>query len=267
VVTITDASTNAVLDSGPRTFSNFHNGVYIGYLISGNVTITVTPVGHGAPAVSGVFFGINRNVPMAVDATPSRVTATAAHTHIRSNVISNPGGASFIGFDTTTQGNWKSTYGANGYFIANDGSLAPTYATSKVDGDPNVFAYTWGSGAYLTDIRALQIGNSPTGRIASEYTNYQTKSFTINVNINDGGTHSISLYLLDWDTTTRSEVITIRDLSTGTLLDTRVISNFHNGVYASWNISGNVVITVQPTGYTTPSVSGVFFNGVVGMVG
>ena len=170
-------------------------------------------------------------------------------------------GACFLGFDTTTQGSWKIFYGANGYFIANDGSMAPTYATASVGGDPTAFTYTWGAGAYLTDPRALQIGNSATGRIASEYTNYQSKSFNINVNINDGGTHPVALYMLDWDSTTRSQVVTIRDLSTGTLLDTRVISNFHNGVYASWNISGNVVITVQATGYTTPTVSGVFFNG------
>jgi hypothetical protein len=136
--------------------------------------------------------------------------------------------------------------------IANNGALPPTYATADVGGDPTFFAYTWGAGAYLTDPRALQTSS---GRIASEYTNYQSKSFNVDININDGGTHTIALYMLDWDTpNTRLQSVTIRDLSTGTLLDSRIFNNFHNGVYALW------VITVQASDSTTPSVSGVFFN-------
>ena len=237
VVTIRDASTNALLDQ--RTFSNFSNGVYEGWYISGNVTIAVTPVGYSMPAVSGVFFGLGSAPPQ-----PNNTQSSAA----------------YQGVDLTTQGNWKGVYGAHGYMIANNGSMPPSYATADVNmttGDGTFFTYTWGAGAYLTDVRALQTNS---GRIASEYTNYQSKSFNINVNINDGGTHSVALYMLDWDTTTRVETVTIRDLSTGTLLDTRVFNNFHNGVYALWNIKGNVVMTVQASDSTSPSVSGVFFN-------
>lgn len=161
----------------------------------------------------------------------------------------------FKGTDQTTQGSWGGVYGAQGYMIANGGSMTPAYATASVSGN---FNYTW---AGLTpDVRALQTAPGSTNRIASTYTQYQSKSFYINVNINDGGTHTVALYMLDWDTTTRTQTITIQDLSTNTVLDVRTFSGFHNGVYAKWDIKGNVVITVAPMDYNIPVVSGVFFN-------
>ena len=66
--------------------------------------------------------------------------------------------------------------------------------------------------------------------------------------------------MLDWDNAGRAETITISDLSTGAVLDTRTFSGFQGGQYASWMISGNVVIRVTPAAGSSPVVSGVFFN-------
>ena len=84
-------------------------------------------------------------------------------------------------------------------------------------------------------------------------------SFNINVNLTDGNTHQVGLYLLDWDTTTRAQTITIRDAGTNTVLDTETFSGFHNGLYARWNIKGTVIIQVTPTGGTA-AVSGIFLD-------
>jgi len=47
---------------------------------------------------------------------------------------------------------------------------------------------------------------------------------------------------------------------TGALLDTRTISNFANGLYLVWNISGNVTIKVSCNSGPNAVISGVFFN-------
>jgi hypothetical protein len=78
--------------------------------------------------------------------------------------------------------------------------------------------------------------------------------------MSDGNTHGVSLYLLDWDTTTRSETVTVYDAVTNVVLDTETFSGFHNGIYASWNIKGSVIIKVTPASGTSPVVSGFFLN-------
>src|SRR2546423_14047026 len=57
----------------------------------------------------------------------------------------------FVGIDSTTQGNWKGFYGADGYNVVNDRESYPSYALVQLFGqtaatleDPS------------TDIRALQ---------------------------------------------------------------------------------------------------------------
>ena len=103
----------------------------------------------------------------------------------------------------------------------------------------------------------MQTSPTATTRIASAFTQYQSASFTINVN---GPTQRVSLYFLDWDNAGRTETITIRDLTTNAILDTRTVSGFQGGQYLSWLISGNVVIRVTPVGASSPVVSGIFFN-------
>jgi hypothetical protein len=59
-ITIQDSGTQAVLYAG--SFSGFHNGEYLTWLIQGNVTFTVTPIGPASPTnpdspvVTGIFF-------------------------------------------------------------------------------------------------------------------------------------------------------------------------------------------------------------------
>jgi YVTN family beta-propeller protein len=224
-ITIRDATTNTVLDS--QDFSNFHDGIYAVWDIKGNVLIQITRTSGGNAVVSGIFFG------NAVTSFPSAV---------------------YTGLDTTTQGTWTGRYGNDGFVIANNSFFkAPAYAIVRLTKDA---AYSWNPSTF--DVRALQQQSGSEFRIASTY--YSDWNFTINLNLADSKMHRIALYLLDWDSTSRTETITILDANTKRLLDTESYSNFHNGEYAVWNIVGNVLIQVTATGGANAVASGIFFN-------
>jgi hypothetical protein len=106
----------------------------------------------------------------------------------------------------------------------------------------------------------LQTAPGASTRIASAITNYVGKSFYIHLNVYDDNLHLVALYLLDWDTGTRSETITITDASTGQLYDRQTFSGFHNGTYVLWELKGNLTIQVTPNSGTTAAVSGIFIN-------
>ena len=160
-----------------------------------------------------------------------------------------------FGLDTSAQGAWTGKYGTEGYLIANGPSSMPAYAVVSFAGETR---YTWVT--QTPDPRALQSDLGSSTGMASAYTQDASKSFTINAKFTDGKIHQVALYLLDWDTFTRSETITIKDVATDTVLDAETLSTFHEGYYATWNLQGNVSITVTPKAGTSPAVSGVFFD-------
>ncbi len=221
-ITILDAITNAVLST--ETYASFHNGQYAVWTITGNVVIQVTRTGGANAVVAGIFFD----------------PASSAS-------------AAYIGSDTTTEGTWTGKYGSAGDIIANDADTPPVFATVSLTGDT---AYTWV--ASTTDVRALQTSSGASTRIASTF--YSSTSFTVNLKLTDGDTHKISLYLLDWDSSSRTETIKILDAASNAVLSTQSYSSFHNGIYAEWNIKGHVLIQVTKTGGSNAVVSGIFFD-------
>jgi hypothetical protein len=72
--------------------------------------------------------------------------------------------------------------------------------------------------------------------------------------------HQVALYLLDWDTTARSERVDILDAGTGTLLDSQTASAFHGGKYLVWNLSGHVQIKITRLAGANAVLSGLFFG-------
>jgi hypothetical protein len=211
-------------------------GQYIVWNLSGNVIIRVTNLGPDNNAdINAIFFG------GALPQTP-------------------PSGASvsFVGRDTTTQGNWESAYGADGFDLAQDSSgdnpSFPAYATVTISGNSN---WTWAGST--SDLRALQkAAAGSTDRLAACW--YSGGRFSVDVHLSDGATHQIALYALDWDNGARNETINVVDDSAGTLLDSRTITGFQNGVYLVWNVKGNVTFQVVNTGSANAVLSGVFFG-------
>jgi hypothetical protein len=98
---------------------------------------------------------------------------------------------------------------------------SPSYAVTTISG-----AYTW----VWPD--AIPTWYSPT-------------SFTVDINLTDSQSHLISFYLIDEDSTARSESISVTNVSTGAaLFPPQTFSNFHSGITPSWTVSGHVRFTI-----------------------
>jgi hypothetical protein len=105
--------------------------------------------------------------------------------------------------------------------------------------------YLWSSGT--TDVRALQAAATGKRRVASIW---YGSVFNIDVNFNDTKLHQVGLYLLDWDSTSRVETITVLDAATNAILDIRSASSFNTGQYWVWSLSGHVIFRMtQTAGY------------------
>jgi hypothetical protein len=107
-------------------------------------------------------------------------------------------------------------------------------------------------------VRALRKASSSTDRIAATW--FNNTSFLIDMVFNDGLQHRVAVYCLDWDTTSRAERIDILDAN-GVLLNTQNVSNFHNGQYLVWQLSGHVQVRVTNLvgSRANAVISGLFF--------
>ena len=112
--------------------------------------------------------------------------------------------------------------------------------------------------ASTTDVRGLQTAPGSSSRLASCY--YSADSFTLDLNLTDGKSHQVALYMVDWDSTQRAQSVTVSDATTGAVLDTRSLSNFHGGQWLVWNLSGHVQITLTRTGSYNCVASGLLFD-------
>jgi hypothetical protein len=177
--------------------------------------------------------------------------------------------ATFLRIDTKTQGNWEGVYGIDGSVIAGGAPNYPTYAAVALT---DTSSGVWASS--VTDARAPQ---NPTGTVAAVWWTpllrtlwgehrmasrwWSASSFTIDVNLTDGQTHQVAIYLLDWDSVGASaERIDALDADTGAVLDTRTISGFSKGQYLVWNLRGHVGLRVTPTADANSVTSGLFFQ-------
>ena len=176
--------------------------------------------------------------------------------------VSNTGpSATFIKLDTVTKGNWPGVYGADGYIIPNTANPAstnnpPSYVT--VTGPGAAGPRTTGSCR-----PRMSAARSP-ARLpppASPRRYYTQSNFSINLNITDGQTHQVALYLWDLENAGRAETLSILNANTNAVLASQAMTNFGGGVYAVFNISGNVTLKVTMNGNVLNAVlSGLFFS-------
>ena len=231
---------------------------------SQSVTWSITSVnpsgadpGSFSPTVSGLYMApvsVTGTVTVTVKATTADQNASATATV----TLASGSTANFVGTDGLTQGSWQGTYGLDGYALAGSAQDLPGYANLMVE---NAQTYTWDPDN--TDPRALQIPSS-SGRIAAAWYSSHFSvppTFTLDISFNDGQSHQIALYALDWDNQGRAESIQVLDANTNAQLDSRIISNFSGGTYLIWNISGHVLINVTETVGPNCVISGVFFGG------
>jgi hypothetical protein len=271
---VLDANTGAVLDS--RGVSGFNQGVYVNWIISGQVTIRVRRNSGPNTVISGLFIdGVSGSqtptplptltpVPTPTPTPEPTPTATPVPTPTPTPVItptptpiSTPPpvvgtSVSFVSFDPNTRGGWNGTYGTQGHLIVNHSTNLPSFAQVSTTGSG---AHTWA--ASTQDQRALMKFNA-SDRIASTW--YASSQFDISLNFTDGQAHRIALYAVDWDTFNRSQLFEVLDANTGVVLDSRGVSGFNQGVYVNWVIRGQVLIRVRRTAGVNAVVSGLFID-------
>jgi hypothetical protein len=216
-----------------RSVSNFVNGQYLVWTMSGHVTLRITsthPAHNSNALLEGLFFG---------GAGPVPLPATTA-------------AAKFLKLDTTTAGSWQGIYGVDGYNVIAGGSSIPSYVTVTPTGNSS---YVWTNSTQ--DTRALQL--PPSGRIAGCW--YSGYGFDIDLNFKDTVAHQVALYLLDWDNFySRTERVEVLDTN-GNVLDSQNVANFVGGQYLVWNLSGHVTLRVTNTNQPSNAVvSGLFFR-------
>jgi uncharacterized membrane protein YkoI len=222
-IQVLDASSGTVLDS--RTASGFSGGQYFVWNLTGRVTLRFRGVSGPNAVYSALFFD------------PATSSAGAA--------------ATFVGTDTNTRGDWKGIFGTGGYMLAGDGISLPSYAVVQQQSSS---AWTWA--ASTADGRALRKVALP-DRIAAAW---YAASGDIQLNLVDGLTHQVALYLLDWDGGGRVQSVQVLDAATGAVLDTRTASDFTFGHYLIWNMRGRVTIRVARVSGVNAVYSAIFFD-------
>ena len=163
--------------------------------------------------------------------------------------------ASFVTADTTTQGSWKGNYGGDGWNVLNDSSSNnpsyPSYATVTPTGNTSG---VWASSSLAANCpQVAAVGSA--ARMAGVWFN---TSWSMAVDVS--GTHQLALYLLDYGNSGYAETITIKDASSGTVLDTESASSLVNGKYYVWDVSGDVTVTFTATAGHWAVLSGIFFG-------
>jgi hypothetical protein len=234
-VDVLDAASGNVLNT--QTVSNFSGGEYVVWAIAGHVKLKFTNLAGPNAVMSGLFFEPAGAPAPAPSPSPSPSPSSSA---------------SFVKADTTTQGTWQGVYGADGYNVIGATASYPSYATVAPSGQSS---WTWA--ASTTDVRALQQSSTSTSRIAACW--YAGSSFSVDVNLTDGLSHQVALYLLDWDHQGRSERVDVLDAASGNVLNTQTVSNFSGGEYVVFTVSGHVQFKLTNLAGPNAVLSGLFF--------
>ena len=222
-----------------RTATSDAAGAYVFTGLAGGPAYTV------APAKTGLAFTpANQYVAaLAQDQNGTDFIAVA--------LPSGSATAAFVRSDTSTAGTWMGTYGADGSAVAGGATAIPAYATVAIS---SASSWTWA--ASTGDARAPQ---TPSGdRVAACW--YAGGSFTIDVNLTDGQSHQVALYLLDWDGWGRALRAEVVDAATGAVLDTRQASGFQSGQYLVWTLKGHVVLRLINAGPQNAVASALLFG-------
>jgi fibronectin type 3 domain-containing protein len=241
------ASLQWTAPAGAVTFN-----VYRGTTAGGEGT---TPVATGLTSASYVNTGLAPGKTYYYEVTSVDAGGeSAASSEVAVTIpASTAATASLAGTDSARQGSWEGTYGTDGYVIPDGASNLPSYAQISL---PGASAYVWNPAT--SDVRALQQPGS-SSRLASTW--YSGDSCTVDVNLTDGQSHQVALYLLDWDNLNRNERIDVVDATSGETLASQSVSGFSGGEYVVFNVTGNVQFRFTNTGGLNAVLGGIFFGG------
>lgn len=160
--------------------------------------------------------------------------------------------ALFLGLDRGISGTWKSLVGKEGHIVCGDSQSLPSYVQVTYQ---NKLDWVWANQTH--DTRGLQRA-AGTNRLFA--TMYSFSYFDINLNFNDKLPHRVSFYCLDLTGAGRAQRMDVIDRITGAVLHSTNLANFAQGVYAIYELSGEVCIRVTNTGLNSAVVGGIFFD-------
>lgn len=238
------------------TLSDATPGATIRYTTDGSVPTSNSSIYNGPLKIKTT--SVVKAMAFATGATASSVvsasfTATATPPSASGGNVTAPRtAATFVRQDAQTAGNWAGRYGSEGTLIVGDDTRLPEAV--KVQGTGN---YTFISASSTTEQRALRRTLSA-GRIAAVW--FSPNGFSVDINLTDGRSHQLAIYLLDWINAGRVERVEVRDADTGALLDTRTASGFTNGVYLVWTVSGHLRLQFVVLGGSDAVMNGLFLD-------
>ena len=160
--------------------------------------------------------------------------------------------ASFIKTDNTTKGEWRGIYGAQAFSVAGNLANFPNNLPITLS---DQLVITWAESTI--ELGALQKPYAD-GRIAAAWSS--ATAFTLDLNLNDGAPHRVTLYCLDWDQQGRAQRVEVVDAETKAILDSRNLSDFQAGKYLVWTLRGHVQLRVTKTVGNSAVASGVFID-------
>jgi hypothetical protein len=172
------------------------------------------------------------------------------------------GTATYIGADTTTQGNWIGNYGGQGYGIA-CGVDATTDAISTPSGitvvEPTALSARFRYDGASADVKALEYPSAGS-RVSAVW--YDTPR--LEVEITDSSARYISMYFWDAVDDNRAVTVTVASVTgaVATTIETRNIAvGFGTApVYLKWLCTGHVRFTVTHTAGTNAIFNGYFIG-------
>ena len=252
-----DGNSNYRTDNGyPYALSDSVGSDFDAWALPANGTHTLKATPYDANDGAGTA-GTSHTVSFSVvngtgTATPPTTTTPQAPSSTTSG-----GSAAFVSSDTTPRGDWKGVYGSEGHHVIGDAARVPSYA--KVT-PVNAGYYLWADHkVYGNELQR----SSQSGYIAGTY--YSSTSFNVDVNVTDGREHKVTMYFMDYEGAGRRQKVEVLRASDGAVLDTRTFgTDFHRGVYQSWNVTGNVRFRVTRTAGINAVVSGIFFDPAAG---
>jgi hypothetical protein len=162
--------------------------------------------------------------------------------------------ARFLGVDDTTQGDWKGKYGTDGYELEVKESKLPAYAKFEWQSGG---LWTWSSAtASKSGLEYFSDPPKADARLAAARFG-DPLVFQLDI----GNTpRRLSIYHLDYDKKSRRQSVEITDALTGDLLDKGEISDFTEGRYQSWQVSGKVRVTIRKIAGPNANISGIFLD-------
>eukprot|EP01113_Clastostelium_recurvatum_P034940 TRINITY_DN4805_c0_g1_i1.p1 TRINITY_DN4805_c0_g1~~TRINITY_DN4805_c0_g1_i1.p1 ORF type:complete len:897 (+),score=108.01 TRINITY_DN4805_c0_g1_i1:22-2712(+) len=185
--------------------------------------------------------------------------------------------ASFLGNDTTTQGDWNSKYGKLGYYlIAAHGPSSPvaslpsyvqslSWTTDSGVGNPRFSNYGMNM-SLSSDVRALsdptsQYKTRSLGVIATQDPSACMQTVHINILLSSPKIYSLSLYFVDFDHQQRHMVVELYDLATLNIITPYMsLSAFDNGIYMRYEYNNSVQVRLSQVRGGDAVMSGIFFD-------